>query len=179
MRTKTERNHETIRRVGPRAAIIGAALALAIAAPTLADAASPKSTTFTVSLTIQADCDITANSLNFGTTGLITSNIDQTTTVAVTCSNGTAYQVGLDQGNVSGSAIASRLLGGTGSNTVNFGLYRDSARSQNWGNTAGTDTVSGTGNGTAQSLTVYGRVPTQNAPTAGNYSSTITATVTF
>ncbi|WP_370467323.1 spore coat U domain-containing protein [Caballeronia sp. BR00000012568055] len=175
MRTLTERK----RRVGPRVAVTGMALALAGAAPLLADAASPKTTTFTVSLTIQADCSITANSLDFGTTGLITSNIDQSTSLAVTCSQGTAYNVGLDQGSVTGSAIGTRLLGGSGSNTVNFGLYRDSARSQNWGNTVGTDTLSGTGNGSAQALTVYGRVPTQTAPAAGAYSSTITATVTF
>jgi spore coat protein U-like protein len=175
MRTTTERS----RRFAPRAAMIGAALALAGAAPMLADAASPKTTTFTVSLTIQADCSITATSLDFGTTGLITSNIDQTTPLTVTCSNGTAYNVGLDGGSVSGSTTTARLLGGTGSNTVNFGLFRDAARTQNWGNTVGSDTQSGTGTGTAQAITVYGRVPTQNAPAAGAYSSTITATVTF
>jgi spore coat protein U-like protein len=175
MRKITERT----RRASIKAVGIATALSLAFAAPQLASGASPKSTTFTVSLTVQADCNISANSLSFGTTGLITSNIDQTTTLAVTCSNGSAYNVALDQGSVSGSTVAARLLGGTGSNTVNFGLYRDSARSQNWGQTVGTDTVSGTGNGTAQTLTVYGRVPTQTAPAAGAYSSTITATVTF
>ncbi len=97
----------------------------------------------------------------------------------MTCSSGTAYNVGLDQGSVTGSSPTARLLGGTGSNTVNFGLYRDAARTLNWGNTVGSDMQSGTGSGTGQTLTVYGRVPTQNAPAAGAYSSTITATVTF
>jgi spore coat protein U-like protein len=155
------------------------ALVLMTAAPMLAEGASPKSTTFNVTLTVQADCTITANALNFGTTGLITSNIDQTTTMNLTCSSGTAYNVALDQGSVSGSTVATRLLGASGSNTVNFALYRDSARTQNWGQTVGSDTMSGTGTGAAQALTVYGRVPSQNAPAAGAYSSTITATVTF
>jgi spore coat protein U-like protein len=175
MRKNSERN----RRYPMRAATIGVALAFAGAAPMLAEGASPKSTTFTVTLTIQADCAITANPLDFGTTGLITSNIDQTTTMNVTCSSGTAYNVGLDAGTTSGSSIASRLLGGTGTNTVGYALYRDSARSQNWGNTVGTDTMSSTGTGSAQTISVYGRVPTQSAPAAGAYSSTITATVTF
>jgi spore coat protein U-like protein len=177
MRKHTERN----RRAGTRAVVGALALALSGAVPIAADAASPRSTTFTVSLTIQADCAINASSLDFGTTGLITSNIDQTTTVNVTCSNGTAYNVGLDQGSVSGSTPTARLLGSTGSPTptVSFGLYRDAARTQNWGQTIGSDTLSGTGNGSAQTLTVYGRVPPQSAPTAGAYSSTITATVTF
>jgi spore coat protein U-like protein len=175
MRNQTERT----RRFGMRAAYAGAAFVLAGTAPMLAEGASPKTTTFTVTLTIQADCAITANPLDFGTTGLITSNIDQTTTLSLTCSSGTAYNVGLDAGTVSGSAIAARKLGGSGSNTVNFALYRDSARSLNWGNTVGTDTLSGTGTGAAQAISVYGRVPTQTAPAAGAYSSTITATVTF
>ncbi|WP_250537024.1 spore coat U domain-containing protein [Caballeronia sp. AZ10_KS36] len=176
MRKQSER----IRRTRARAVALGVSLALGTAAP-VAYAASPKTTTFTVSLTIQADCSITANSLNFGTTGLITSNIDQATTMSVTCSSGTAYNVGLDGGSVSGSTVATRLLGGTGTPvpTVNFALYRDSARTQNWGQTVGTDTLSNTGSGSAQTLTVYGRVPPQNAPAAGAYSSTITTTVTF
>jgi spore coat protein U-like protein len=176
MRKHTERT----RRFGARATSVAVAFALAGSAP-LAYSASPRQTTFTVSLTIQADCSITANSLDFGTTGLITAKLDQTTTMNVTCSQGTAYNVGLDGGSVSGSSVATRLLGGTGSPTptVNFALYRDSARTQNWGQTVGSDTQSGTGSGAAQTLTVYGRVPTQTAPMAGAYSSTITATVTF
>ncbi|WP_250528432.1 spore coat U domain-containing protein [Caballeronia sp. GAWG2-1] len=175
------KNTERTARLTMRAGTIGLALALASAAPLFAQGATSKTATFTVSLTIQADCDITANPLDFGSTGIIHANIDQTTTVNVTCTKGTAYNIGLDQGSISGSAVATRLLGSTGSPTptVNFGLYRDSARTQNWGQTIGTDTLSGTGTGSSQALTVYGRVPTQTAPAAGAYTSTITATVTF
>jgi spore coat protein U-like protein len=175
MRKHTER----IGRCAARTALTSVALALIAAAPMLAEGASPKSTTFSVSLTVQADCTITASALSFGTTGLITGNIDQTTTMNLTCSSGTAYNVALDQGSVANSTVATRLLAGTGSNTVNFALYRDSARTQNWGQTVGSDTISGTGSGLSQTLTVYGRVPAQTAPAAGAYSSTITATVTF
>lgn len=184
MRTySTERNRRKAMatRVGKMGLVTALGVSLTLGTPLLAQSASPKQTSFTVSLTIQADCDITANPLDFGTSGIIHANLDQTTTVNVTCTKGTAYNVGLDQGSVSGSSVTTRLLGGTGSPvpTVNFGLYRDSARTQNWGQTVGTDTLSGTGTGASQSLTVYGRVPTQTAPIAGAYSSTITATVTF
>ena len=40
-----------------------------------------------------------------------------------------------------------------------YELYRDSARSLRWGNTLTVDTASGTGTGSAQQLTIYGRVP--------------------
>ena len=48
-----------------------------------------------------------------------------------------------------------------------------------WGNTVSTDTVAGTGNGSGQSYTVYGRIPAQTTPAPGNYADTITVTVTY
>lgn len=140
--------------------------------------AATTTTTFTVTLTLQNDCQITANALNFGSSGVIAGNIDQTTTLTVTCSNGATYDVGLNAGSAPGSTIPNRLLAGSGTPTVAFQLYRDSGHSLIWGETAGT-TVGGTGTGAAQTLTVYGRVPSQTTPAAGTYSSTVTATVTF
>lgn len=48
-----------------------------------------------------------------------------------------------------------------------------------WGNTVGTDTVSATASGSAQSHTVYGRVPPQTSPAPASYTDTITVTVTY
>ncbi|MDR5800302.1 spore coat U domain-containing protein [Caballeronia sp. LZ001] len=143
--------------------------------------AATRTTTFTVSLTLQNDCQIAANPLNFGNSGVIAANIDQTTTLSVTCSNGASYNVGLDAGSVSGSTVPNRLLASTGTPlpTVAYQLYRDAARTLVWGQTVGTDTVSGTGTGAAQTVTVYGRVAPQTTPAAGTYSSVVTATVTF
>jgi spore coat protein U-like protein len=66
-----------------------------------------------------------------------------------------------------------------GTATVQYQLYSDSGRSVVWGNTIGTNTVSGTGNGSAQTLTVYGQVAPQTTPAASTYTSTVTASVTF
>ena len=49
----------------------------------------------------------------------------------------------------------------------------------NWGNTVGTDTVSGTGNGNAQTLNVYGQIGSQTTPQPGAYADTVNVTVTF
>ena len=141
-------------------------------------ASTTLTTTFLVSLTINSNCAIAASPLNFGSNGVLTSNVDQTTTLTVTCTNTTPYNVGLDGGNVSGSTVTARLLS-SGSATVGFQLYSDSGRSVLWGNTLGTNTVSGVGNGAAQSLTVYGQVPAQTTPAAATYTSTVTASVTF
>jgi len=61
-----------------------------------------------------------------------------------------------------------------------YGLYKDIDRTQPWGDasTPGS-TVSGTGSGANQTLTVYGRVPPQTTPSAGVYADTVVVTVTY
>ncbi|WP_409528142.1 spore coat protein U domain-containing protein [Rhizobium sp.] len=39
--------------------------------------------------------------------------------------------------------------------------------------------VTGTGTGSPQTLTVYGRVPAQNTPAPGTYSDTVVVTVSY
>jgi spore coat protein U-like protein len=135
---------------------------------------------FQVSVTIQATCTITgATALNFGTAGVLGANVDQTSTITVQCTNTTPYDIGLDQG-VNGSSVTAReMVGGPTSEAIQYSLYRDAARTLNWGTTIATDTVTATGNGTAQNYTVYGRIPPQTTPTPGSYTDTITVTVTY
>ncbi|MCA3860529.1 MAG: spore coat U domain-containing protein [Burkholderia sp.] len=139
--------------------------------------------TFNVTLTLQPNCTIAANPLAFGTSGVLSAAVNQKTTVSVTCTNTTPYNVGLDAGSVTGSTVASRLMAGTSTGntttTVGFQLYQDAGHTTVWGNTQGTDTVAGTGTGSAQSLTVYGQVPTQATPKPDTYQTTVTATVYF
>jgi len=137
--------------------------------------------TFDVTLQILANCIISANPLNFGSSqGVLATAVSVNTTINVTCSNTTPYNVGLNAGTGTGSTTAARLMSGTGSNTstVAFNLYQANG-STNWGNTQGTDTKSGTGSGTTQAITVYGVVPAQATPQPDTYKSTITATVYF
>ena len=168
-----------------RTAIRGAvaALGVALAALPLASQATTTTSTFQVQITLVASCAITSNNLNFGSgIGLLTSAVNGTTTLSVTCSNSTPYTLGLDGGTVAGSTVASRLMAGTTTGntgtTMQFQLYSDSGRATLWGNSSGS-WVSGTGNGNAQSLTVYGQVPAQTTPKPDTYQTTITATVTY
>ena len=139
--------------------------------------ASTATTTFGVSATVQSTCLISATSLAFGTyTGVA---VNSTSTVSVTCTNTTTYNVGLNAGLASGATVTTRKMTGPSSSLLAYSLYSDSARSVNWGQTVGTDTVSGTGNGSAQSLTVYGLLPGAQYVNPGSYTDTITATVTY
>jgi len=115
----------------------------------------------------------------FGTAQVLGSNIDVTATVSPTCTNTTPYTISLDVGSGAGATVAARRMTGPASATVAYSLYRDAARTLVWGVTSGTDTVAGTGNGTAQPITVYGRVPPQSSSAPGGYTDVVTATVTY
>jgi len=115
--------------------------------------------------------------MDFAAVGVLTTNQDSTSTITVQCTNTTPYDIGLNEGTSSGATVTTRKMT-SGSNTINYSLYLDSARTSNWGNTAGT-MQHGTGNGAQQNYTVFGRVPVQTMPAPGAYSDTITVTVTY
>ena len=154
--------------------------AAALAFPTPAAKAATTTSSFTVQVTIVASCTIVSTStLNFGSSqGVLTANVDQTTTLQVQCTNTTPYNIGLNAGTGTGATVATRLLT-SGGNTITYSLYKDAGRTTVWGNTVGTDTQGGTGNGSAQNYTVYGRIPPQTTPAPATYSDTITVTVTY
>ena len=140
-----------------------------------------KTATFDVTLKIVADCSIAANAMDFGQAqGVLSTAVRTTSTINVTCSNSTPYNVGLSAGTGTGSSGTTRYMSGTGGNssTVQYNLFQTVGGTQ-WGATQGTDTLAGTGNGQAQTLTVYGEIPAQNTPAPDTYKSTITATVFF
>lgn len=142
--------------------------------------AATATTTFQSKIIITAACAVTATPLDFLTTGLITANIDATSTLAVTCTNTTPYNVGLGVGTFGTTVTARKMkVSAAATDAVGYSMFRDSARTLNWGNTVATDTLAGTGNGLAQSLTVYGRVPAQAAVAPGTYTDTVTVTVTY
>ncbi|QWF16864.1 Csu type fimbrial protein [Lysobacter capsici] len=141
---------------------------------------TPSQFPFTVNGPVPNTCTLTPKpvpDLAFGNVpGLITANVDRTTAIGLVCTGRTAWQIGLNNGlNASGTVRRMRSAGGQ---FVSYELYRNSPRSLRWGNTLGSDTLAGTGSGTAQSLTVYGRVAPQT-PNVGTYSDTIVVTVTY
>lgn len=134
---------------------------------------------FNVRVTIAGTCVVTtAADLDFGTQGVLAANIDQTSTITVTCTNTTAYNIGLDKG-LHGASTTTRQMKAAGPALINYSLFSDAGRTVNWGDIVGTDTVAATGTGTAQNFTVFGRIPPQASPVPALYTDTITITVTF
>jgi spore coat protein U-like protein len=164
-----------LRRPGRKLALAALLLLQFTSSPHAATATS----TFTVQMTVTSSCVInSASTLDFGSTGVLTTNVDSSSTLAIQCTNTTPYNIGLNAGTGAGATVAVRKLT-NGTNTINYSLYTTNARTTVWGNTVGTDTVAGTGNGASQSYTVYGRVPPQTTPAPAAYTDTITVTVTY
>ena len=133
---------------------------------------------FSVTATVQANCSISVVDVNFGSTSTLGSNIDASGTVNAQCTNTTPYNIGLSAGAGTGATVTTRKMN-SGAKTINYSLYRDAGRSAVWGTTIGTNTVAATGTGSAQSITVYGRVPPQTVPGAGTFTDTVVVTVTY
>lgn len=160
-----------------------ALLALSIVCATSVAWADTKTTTFAVLLTITKACNFTtaASDVNFGPQASTATNVQNLGNLYVTCTRNTPYDIGLSAGTGTGATVSARAMKGlTGGNTdeVPYALYRESARSSNWGATVGTDTVAGVGNGLEQIVPVYGTVPSANFR-ADSYRDVITATVTY
>jgi len=149
------------------------ALLLALA-PALAGAATTCTFSSTPGMSFGAYADSSA------------SPTDAATSIVVLCSrNGgpTPTTVTLQVGPSANSGLIATRTMRSGANSMNYNLYRDSGRSQVWGQTSGVDTGSisltvpnnSSANGT---LVIYGRIPAlQNVP-AGTYGDTVQITVT-
>jgi len=155
---------------------------LAMAAGTAGAAPSPATTTLNVSANVASNCLVTAAPLNFSDyDGSAT--VDGQANLSVRCSNGTPYTISLGDG--ANGTIAQRLLM-SGTDQLEYNLYTAAARTTIWGQTVGTDTVGGTGQGMsstkANTHTVYGTIANsaanQDAP-VGLYTDTVAVTVAY
>ena len=80
-------------------------------------------------------------------------------------------------GGANGTTTARKLANGSGG-LLNYGIFRDSARTQNFGQ--GSDsrliTLAAAGSG---NVSVYGRIPAGQAVAAGTYADTVVITLDF
>lgn len=155
-----------------------AAVAAASAAPAFAGTATNN---MPVSVNVLNSCTVSATPMAFGSpTAIGGADIDTTSTVSLTCTNGANYDVALDAG-LNASGTQRRMSNGATTPTyVNYGIYKDAARTTTWGSAVGATQAGNAGTSGLVSLTAYGRIPSTAASvTAGNYTDTVTVTVTF
>jgi spore coat protein U-like protein len=112
--------------------------------------------------------------------GTYTQTLDTTGAIAITvnCTSGVTFNIALNAGSTSGGTITNRRVKASNGSTVFYQLFSNSGRTNNWGQTVGTDTVAGTGTGSNQNFTVYPSMAATQWGVAGSYSDTMTVTVT-
>ncbi|MBU3724138.1 MAG: spore coat protein U domain-containing protein [Burkholderiaceae bacterium] len=148
--------------------------ALALLVTQVPTQAASGSANFDVSIQVNATCAISASNMSFGsiTTGT-TSNTDATSSLTVNCSNGTPYAISLSNG--ANFSNVRRMA--WGASYIEYSLFQDNSRATEWSTSKA---KSGVGNGSDQTLTVYGRIPSgQNVTNTGNYGDTVIATVSY
>jgi spore coat protein U domain-containing protein, fimbrial subunit CupE1/2/3/6 len=136
-----------------------------------------------VSATVIAACTLGTSTLAFGTFTPGGSALNANGSLIITCTNGDHYTIALNAGLGSGATIPVRVLTklAAPTGTLRYTIYTTTARTTVWGNGISGSTVTGTGTGVAQTLTVPGTIFAGQGGTAtpGNYTDSVMITVTF
>lgn len=140
---------------------------------------------FQVTASVAANCSITSTNLAFLAYDPIVTNLtsplNQTGSVSVSCTKGAPIEVGLDQGtyhaNATGTTRAMKEAASV--NYLSYELYTDSGHVTVWNNVAPNWAIWTSTGKTAHAFTIYGQVPAAQDVAIGSYADTITATVNF
>lgn len=155
-----------------RTVLLAAVLIASMTSPAWCQTAT---TQFSVRAQVVADCQITAQDLNFG--GYNSNNAKSASTVLnLKCTPASAASVSLDGGS-SGNPQARTMQGPA---TLGYLLYKDAAH-QNPINTtdAAFQLTSSENTGQTVVYTVYGEIPAAQLVPAGQYIDTVRVTVTY
>ena len=155
-------------------------LAGATLLPTAASAATAGGS-LNVTATVTANCTVSTTALAFGNVNTINgSNVDGAGALSIVCTNGTGWTAAADVGSGSGASFSSRRME-AGSDQLSYNLFTDAGFANVWGDgSASTSTIGGTGSGSAQAVTIYGRVGSgQTTVPVGSYADTVAVTVTY
>ncbi len=107
---------------------------------------------------------------------------DATSPIVITCSLGTPYNIGLNQGQGAGATINHRFMTKTASTTtglLSYNLFLSADHTMLFGDMIGKNTRHLLGKGLAQTTTIYGEISAQQRIETGAYRDYITVTVTF
>ena len=138
--------------------------------------------TLAVSTTISVACDVSTTAVAFGTDSGSTT-VTANGSITVNCSNGATYNIALNKGLNKAVLGSSRRLISSSTDYVSYALYEDSGLLTQWGDSDFANTYanggskSGTGNGSDQVLTVYGK--RFAGPSTGTFTDTVAVTIHF
>jgi spore coat protein U-like protein len=140
---------------------------------------SPFRQTFTVRVDVIGYCTVSTGDLDFGSLVSFGGGLPGAVAVgsiAVDCTTGVPYQVGLN-GGLNPGGWTGRQMAGSGS-TLSYEIHQDAGRIVPWGDIGSGQELNDVSTGVIQSHSVYGRIPTaMPAPPPGVYQDTVTVTV--
>lgn len=165
------------------------AAATLIAASTACPAAAQITGTIEAKLVLTSTCTIntavftgtaphptaTYSALDFGTTTTAFTQIDGSTSLSYTCSEGSAPKITLSGGSNPNATDRRMRLGAT-SHYVSYKLYSDSNRTVD---IPLDGELALSGNNTATTLTIYGRALGASGLSVGTYTDLVTVTLTL
>jgi spore coat protein U-like protein len=135
-----------------------------------------------ISASVAAVCTITTSAVAFGAYDPVVANaatdLLAAGSVNVACTKGTASTI--DLGNGGNFAAGSRRMA-SGTDFLNYALYKDAARTLVWGTglAGGTTQAYVAASKAVTAVPVYGTVPQAQDVTVGAYSDSVLATITY
>src|SRR5437870_13726869 len=135
-----------------------------------------------VTASVSANCTISTAPVAFGAYDPVSANaatnLNGTGTLTVACTKGATATIDLGNGgNFSGGT---RRMG-SGSDFLNYALYKDAARTQVWGSglAGGTTMAYLAATKASTAVSVYGTVPQNQDVTVGAYNDVVLATINY
>jgi spore coat protein U-like protein len=156
-----------------------ALMALVIAVPTFAATANAN---LNVTASVSAVCMITTSPVAFGAYDPVVANaatdLTASGSVNVACTKGAAATIDLDNG---GNFLGGARRMSSGSDFLNYALFKDAARTQVWGTglAGGTTSAYNAASKAVSAVTVYGTVPQNQDVTVGSYADVVLATINY
>lgn len=153
---------------------------LALGMAILPARAATVSASFSVSVTVVSGCQVTAPAR----VGASSATRVAASSVSITCTNPTAYDVSLVAepaiGTTTGSATGpARYAAGATSNLQENGASLGLAKAVNWTPAVGRGAIDGTGRGFFEPHTAYGETASAQSSASGQRASLIVVTVTY
>jgi spore coat protein U-like protein len=133
---------------------------------------------------VSACSEVAVADLDFGTAGQSDATQDTTTTVSVTCTDGTSYDVEMDYGVNAGGGTQRRLADEAGTDFLDYDLFQPdasgaAATDTPWGAKADGGEYAGIGTGSSQSLVATGRLHRRAQSTAGLFTDAVVVRLNF
>ena len=132
-------------------------------------------TTINVQANVIAACSVSASNINFRDIPIVEGMINNATgNVSVTCPNSVNYTIDLGEGQ---NPPGRRMRNASGSGFIYYELFKDINHRDVWRDRL--QSLPDTGNGSAQSHTVFGRVISSADSLLDTYTDVISVTVTY